>query len=271
MKQTVNKEAITKFDDHLHQTFGLQGGGSSQDSETLKGIIEGSATKIIIPEGTTSIGDYAFYYNETVEQIIVPSTVTEIGSYSFSECKNLTSVNIPEGVTKILSHAFSNCKNLTSVNIPSSVTEVESNVFFQCSHLTKAEFASIESICSIEFDYSNPLFYAHHLYINGEEVTELIIPDNVTSIGNYAFNGCTGLTSVTIHENVTSIGNNAFAQCGPITVTCLATTPPTLGSNVFSNNYGAFVIYVPAESVDTYKAASGWSNYSSYIQAIPTT
>lgn len=96
------------------------------------------------------------------------------------------------------------------------------------------------------------------------------IGDCVTSIGNYVFQSCNKLTSITIGSGVTSIGNWAFKNCSGLTsVTVKATTPPTLGSIAFYYT-NSCPIYVPSESVETYKSASGWSDYASRIQAIPT-
>lgn len=96
----------------------------------------------------------------------------------------------------------------------------------------------------------------------------LNIPNSVTSIGNYAFSGCSGLTTVNIPNSVTSIGEGAFGGCSGLTsVTCLATTPPAIESDTFKDT-NSCPIYVPADSVNAYKSASGWSTYASRIQAI---
>jgi hypothetical protein len=95
------------------------------------------------------------------------------------------------------------------------------------------------------------------------------IPSSVTEIPTQCFYNCDGLSDIELPSSVSGIGNSAFAECsGLFSVTVLSTTPPTLGTNVFYNTNANLKIFVPANSVDTYKAASGWSNYSYRIQAI---
>jgi len=123
---------------------------------------------------------------------------------------------------------------LTSVVIPNGVTSISDSAFYSC-----------RSLASIT------------------------IPDSVTSIEADAFAQCNGFTSITIPNSVTSIGERAFNGGGYQSITVLATTPPTLGNNAFYANYGNFKIYVPAESVEAYKAATIWSTYANKIEAIP--
>ncbi|MDE7497017.1 MAG: leucine-rich repeat domain-containing protein, partial [Muribaculaceae bacterium] len=132
-------------------------------------------------------------------------TVTSIGDYAFLDCSGLTSVTIPESVTAIGDYAFG-WSGLNSVTIPESVTRIGDCAFVECSGLIRAEFASVESLCSIRFYniWATPLSYAKKLFIGGKEIKELIIPESVTSIGDYVVYGCSGLPSVTIPEAVTS-------------------------------------------------------------------
>lgn len=98
-------------------------------------------------------------------------------------------------------------------------------------------------------------------------LTSVAIPNSVTTIGSSAFAACSGLTSVVIPSSVISIDSWAFSNCSGLTsITVNATTPPTLGANAFYNTNCP--IYVPAESVDAYKAAEGWSEYADRIQPI---
>ena len=148
---------------------------------------------------------------------------------------------IPNTVTSIGEYAFRHCLVMTSIIIPDGVTTIGNSAFYYCTGLTGT----------------------------------LTIPNSVTTIGNSAFNKST-ITSVTIGSGITSIGGYAFsydiAGTRPLTtVTVLATTPPTAGTQMFYGQYSLSRIYVPAESVEAYKAASGWSTYANKIQAIPTT
>ena len=148
---------------------------------------------------------------------------------------DLETVIIGDCVTSISSMAFLFCTSLTSIDIPSNVTSIGSYAFNKCSGLTS-----------------------------------VAIGNGVTSIGNGAFGDCTSLTSIDIPSNVTSIGEDAFYSCSNLTsVTVNATTPPTLGGGVFGSTNNC-PIYVPSESVETYKSAHNWSNYASRIQAIPS-
>ena len=146
-------------------------------------------------------------------------SVRGISSYAFAYCSGLTSVDIPSSVTSIGLHAFSSCSGLTSVTIPNSVTSIYGNAFNSCSNLISVYITDLSAWCRISFDdtSSNPLSYAKHLYLNDKEINDLVIPDDVTNIKEFVFNGYTGLTSVSIHNNVNSIWHNSFSNCSKLT------------------------------------------------------
>lgn len=196
-------------------------------------------TRITIPDGVTSIGEYAFRDCSSLISITIPDGVTSIGSYSFYGCTSLTSVTIGNGVMSIGGFAFDSCTGLTSVTIGNRVTSIGKHAFYNCSGLTSVHISDIAKWCATSFgDYdANPLMYAHDLYVNGVLVKDLIIPDSVTSIGDSAFYGCTGLTRVTISKNTTSIGEGAFGSCGNLQYVLYDDTAIRWGQiNIESNN-----------------------------------
>ena len=238
----------------------------------------------------TSIGESAFSGCDALTQVNIPNNVTSIGSSAFQYCSTLTQVTIPNSVTSIGYSAFYDCSALTEVTIGNSVTSIGNEAFWRCEALTAVYYTGdIAGWCGITFDgsTSNPLSYAHNLYIGNTLVTELAIPEsvseiknyafyycsaltqvtipnNVTSIGDYAFYKCTALTQVTIPNSVTSIGNYAFSECSALaSVRCEATTPPTLGSNCFEGTSFA-IVFIPTGTKDAYTAA--WSSNYTYIE-----
>jgi len=176
-------------------------------------------TDVAIPDSVMYINDYAFYYCENLTSITMGKGVTCIGECAFCHCKNLTNADIGKNVSFIGISAFSRCSKLTNVTIPNSVKCIGSEAFRYCPNITRVDIESVESWCNIRFDdnYANPLRVAEKLYLNGVLVTDLVIPNSVIEINNYAFYGCKSLKSITIPNNVTSIGIFAFYACDGIT------------------------------------------------------
>ena len=235
-------------------------------------IIPASVTYNSVTYSVTSIGSSAFRDCTCLTSVTIPNSVTSIGESAFYECTGLTSVTIGNSVTSIGDEAFYGCTGLTSVTIGNSVTSIGNRAFYDCTGLTSVNITDIAAWCNITFsDYdsnSNPLYYAKHLYVNNVEVTNLTIPNSVTSIGERAFYGCSSLTSVTIPNSVTSIGVYAFYYCDGLTsVTCFATRPPQLqlGYMVFGNIFNSCVLYVPAGSISAYKSAYEWKYFSNIL------
>jgi hypothetical protein len=213
-------------------------------------LLNGKSVKdLVVPESVTSIGNYAFC-GCWLTSVTIPSWVTSIGDGAFWRCGALKSfsvsdynpnysstnglllskdgttlifgvngdVTIPDGVTRIRDGAFSGRSGLTSVTIPDSVTSIGDSAFYDCSGLKNVYLSDIAAWCAVQdLDYfASPFLYASNLYLNGQLVTNLVIPDGVESIPCSAFCNCDCLQSVHIPDSVTSIGSNAFGSCDNI-------------------------------------------------------
>lgn len=191
---------------------------------------------VTIPNSATTIGEYAFRNCNSLTSITIPNSVNSIGNGAFSGCSGLTSVTIGNSVTSIGNSAFSGCSGLTSVTIGNSVTSIGESAFYHCSGLTTVNYTgTIAQWCGIDFSglSSNPTYYSHTLSISGSPLTNLVIPEGVTEIKQYAFFGCSGLTSITIGNSVTTIGQSAFEYCSGL-------TSVTIGNSVTSIGFSAF-------------------------------
>lgn len=169
--------------------------------------------------------------------------VVRIDDSAFGGCGLLTSVTIPDGVTSIGKRAFSGCSSLTSVTIGSGITSISASAFLGCDLLTDIYITDIAAWCGIEF--GDALSDSAKLYLNNELVTDLVIPDGVTSIGDYAFSGFTSITSVTIPDSVTSIGRGTFSGC-PIETA----TMPTLAIGFIPETNLKTVVITSGETIE---------------------
>ncbi|MBR4846464.1 MAG: leucine-rich repeat domain-containing protein [Bacteroidaceae bacterium] len=187
-----------------------------------------------VTNNTGSVYSGSITIPATVSYEGVNYSVTSIRGFNFSlSGDRITDITIPESVTSIGYGAFSGCENLTSITIPKGVTSIEDDTFRHC-----------------------------------RKLTTINIPEGVTSIGEQAFYDCSSLTDITIPKGVTSISSSAFEGCSSLTsVTCEAKIPPTTVGNTFNEVSKSIPVYVPANSVEAYKSAEHWSEFTN-IQPI---
>ncbi|MBO5881640.1 MAG: leucine-rich repeat domain-containing protein, partial [Alistipes sp.] len=259
----------------------------------LKAFAPAGLNQYTIPDSVTTIGYAAFRDCDSLTSLTIPDSVIEIEANSFNGCSNLmefrgnyaedggrilvvdgtlvafapagiTEYTIPDSVTTIGERAFYNCDSLTSITISDNVTTIGIYAFDGCNNLASITMGNgVKTIGGCAFWTCTSL-------------TSVIIPDSVKEVNINAFLDCTNLISVTIGKGVETIRDTAFYNCENLTdVYSEAIIPPVLGDRVFScydydeKNYKPINgnIYVPAESVDAYKAADGWSEYADAIVA----
>ena len=186
-----------------------------------------------LKNGIRFIGTEAFAWQSNLRSMVIPGTVARINSYAFRGCSSLTSVTIPNGISYIGEAAFYDCNTLDTANIPVGLKTIPTHCFHKCN------------------------------------LTSVTIPDSVEIIGDYAFNGNISLENVEIPSGVTYFGDDAFGSCINLrSITFHSITPPTNPGRPFNDCGRLSHIYVPAQSVDAYKAT--FSYYSSLIYPIPT-
>lgn len=215
-------------------------------NEGTKGIASGAfrncsgLISVDIPNSVINIGYGAFLYCDGLTSVDIPNSVTYIDGCAFEYCSGLTSVTIGNSVNYIGAQAFNQCRALTSVTIGNSAINIDYNAFINCDGLKSVHITDLEAWCNINFgnSFANPLHYAHHLYLNGTEVTDLVIPNSVTSISDYAFISCTDLTSVTIGNSVAYIGMYAFDGCSGLTNVAIPNSVTSIGEGAFGYCYG---------------------------------
>ena len=236
---------------------------------------------LVIPNGTTKIGQNAFIDCSSLTGVTIPDSVASIGCSAFENCWYLNSITIPDSVTKIDKKAFKNCYSLASVTIGKGVTYIGSGAFSGCDGLTKVDISDLSAWCKIDFDDSKatPLSIAHNLYLNGNEVNDISISSDITTLNKYVFYGCETLANITIPDSVTLIKDYAFYDCSNLKNIAIGKGIKSIKYEVFSNcsnlqsiylnvmlppelncciPYGC-KIYVPHRAVNVFKSV--WSDY----------
>ena len=188
-----------------------------------------------IPESILKIGARAFYKCKSISEIEIPRGVSTINSYTFYECSNLRKVTLHENIVSIKDRAFSGCESLASITIPSKTEFFGYYAFYDCDSLSKVYISDIEAWCSATFDgyYSNPVNNDGYLYLDGNLVTSITLPDSITTVNEYLFHGCLSITKVVIPEGVTEIGAHAFESCDNLKSVSIPDTVTAIGGYAF--------------------------------------
>ena len=219
-------------------------------------------TELTLPNSVTSIGGNAFEGCSGLTELILPNSVTSIGNAAFVDCSGLTELILPNSVTSIGDSAFEGCSGLTELILPSSVRSIGDIAFTYCSGLEKITVESGNSCYDSRDNCNSIIDTEFNTLIVG--CKNSVIPNSVTSIGYYAFYGCSGLTELTLPDSVASIGDGAFICCSDLSkITSLAEIPPVCGSGVFDRvNKTNCELIVPEGSVAAYTRAEVWNEFS---------
>ena len=177
-----------------------------------------SLSSITIPEGVTTIGDGAFSGCSSLTSINIPEGVTSIGGSAFYGCSSLISITLPQGLTAIGDRAFQFCSCLNSITLPEGVTTIGEDAFDWCGSLKDVSIIDLAAWCSIAFgnEEANPLYKAENLYLNGELVETLEIPEGVTMIRQGLFRNAACIRRVALPKGLKGVAANAFYGCKKI-------------------------------------------------------
>ena len=238
----------------------------SKDGTTLIAYPIGRPeTAYTIPDGVTAIINGAFAGCSGLTSVTIPDGLTAIGGWAFQDCSGLTSITLPNSLTSIGSCAFRSCSGLTSITIPKSLTSLELGAFQDCSGLTSIKVESGNTKYDSRDNCNAIIEMASSTLIVGCQNTT--IPKTVRGIQHYAFQGCSGLTSITIPNSVMSIGSCAFSGCsGLLNVYCHAEkVPDTQGNVFFDSNINNATLHVPGVVIEAYKATSPWNEFKAIV------
>ena len=202
-----------------------------------------------IPNGVKLINPYTFSGCTSLLSVTIPEGVETIGESAFYNCHSLANVVIPEGVKTIGWNAFYSCQGISSLTLPKSLESIGSGAFNKCDQIEEVKLADIAAWCNISLGENygaNPLALAQHVYVKDKEVTDLVIPDGVTSISNGAFRNCNWITSLTLPNGFTKIDENSFRRCYGLISVSLPNSLTTIDKYAFADCGALTSITIPS-------------------------
>ena len=223
-------------------------------------------SEVSIKDGTISLNKGLFAGFSSLNNIILPDSISSIGYNAFYGCTGLKDIKLPENVTKVGSSAFDSCTNLKSITFGKNIKSFPYHLFYECESLEKVNYTgTISDWCNIDFydDSANPLYFANNLYINNELITDLVIPDDIETIGRGQFKYCTSIKSVSVGNSVTKLVYGAFQGCSNIKSVSLPKSLKTIDDNIFMGCSSLESITIP-ENVEEIgnRVFTGCSNLS---------
>ena len=228
-----------------------------------------SLAEIVMPESVTIIEDYAFYRCSSLAEIVIPESVTVIGEYAFYSCTNLTDIHIPEGVTSIEKYTFQNCASLTNITIPEGVTSIGIYAFDSCTALARVDIPnSVKTIGAYAFQRCTNLIsvtipegvksISSQLFCYCSSLESITIPESVTSIGYYAFGFCDALTEIIIPNSVTRMDQCAFRYCKNLNAVRIGKGIATLPRLTFDGCDSLTTVYLSASGLSSVEDIGGY-------------
>lgn len=257
-----------------------------------------SLDNLIVSSPIYEIKNYAFRYCTGLKNVQFSASLMIIGDYAFADCANIVSLNFPVNLSTIQQAAFLNNDNLTTIVFPSNLTNIGVSAFASCSKLTditfnttkytlnidkdafvndiaikKVKVAHLDSWVTINFanDKANPASISKHLFdINGNEITNLEIPEGPEFINKYPFYNCSSILSITLPSTIEYVNGNIFYGCNSLqSVTSLATTPPRVEGNdnadLMNSIFQNAILMVPKNSVSAYKNKDWWKRFGQIL------